>query len=999
MPGIDPNRWRALSPFLEQALEMPDEERLTWLASLRTEDPALADELHRLLESSRLLASEAFLHVPLGEPFPSSGLAGRSVGAYRLISEIGRGGMGTVWLAERNDGRFERKVAIKFLNISLLGKGGGERFRQEGLILGRLTHPHIAQLIDAGVSDTGQPYLVLEHVSGDDIDRYCDERTLDVHARVRLFLDVLEAVEHAHSRHVVHRDLKPSNVLVRKDGEAKLLDFGIAKLLDIGESGNVPQLTGEAGRVLTPHYAAPEQLTGQQISASTDIFALGVLLYVLLTGRHPTAADTHAPAEFIKAVLETDPVKPSDAALGKTDDSGVAITNAARRGTTPDNLSRALSGDLDIILAKCIKKDPRERYPTVSNLADDLHSYLHSRPVSARPDSFAYRTSKYLRRHKGRVAAAFSIMMLMVIGVGVASRFYSPKSTALPQIKQRRLTANPKDLPVLSAVVSPDGAYLGYTDATGIHLQSLGTDAPVAVALPSELLNAKAKKLFAGWYPDSKRFLVALSQPEMPVSLWSISLTGNGDEKVASIDRLWGSPKVSPDGNTIAYTRVRVQTGARELWLMGSHGESPHLIQTAGPQSSFSGLAWAPGGRRLGYVYFSHSSDAREVSVKSCDLEGRNVTTAVKDLRLDGFVWTTPGRLIYSRTTDPGGTDSDKLFEMRVDEKGVPRGQPRVLTDWSGFAAFDFSSTSNGRHLAFLRGGAHITMSVAQLAPDRVGTLSWEPFNADENVNIPLAWTPDSKQVIFSSKRSDQRLIYRRNIDQKTPAQLVTKSSTMSFYLARLTPNRAALLLEGSPNGRDFALYTAEPSGENVRVLLTFQAFILYWCTGVEANFCVFGDAASATNELVITRFDPGSGEKHEALRIPVEPGTNAHLGGDYFWQLAPDGLTIAIMKRHDNWVKLVPMSGGPTKTIIMKGQSDLGELNWAPDSEALFVSALTPSGASVSRVNLDGAARPVFQDRDADYLGAIPSPDGKRLVIWSNTVEANAWMIDDFDH
>jgi len=996
VPGVDPNRWRALSPLLEKALEMRDDERPIWLASLRTDDPALADELHHLLESRRLLASEAFLEVPLVERSPSTGLAGQSVGPYRLISEIGHGGMGVVWLAERNDGRFERKVAIKFLNIALLGKGGEERFKREGLILGRLAHPHIAQLIDAGVSDTGQPYLILEHVGGDHIDRYCDDRTLDVHSRIRLFLDVLEAIEHAHSNHVVHRDLKPSNVLIRSDGEAKLLDFGIAKLLQMHENGGPTQLTVEAGRALTPDYAAPEQLTGQPISAATDIYALGVLLYVLLTGRHPTASDTLAPADLIKAVLETEPAKPSEAVLGKEGEVGIALTKAAQRGTTPEKLSQALRGALDTIVGKSIKKDPRERYSSVADLANDLYSYLHNRPISARPDSIAYRTSKYVRRHKGRIAAA-SIMALMVIGGVVASHFYSPKSKALPQIKQRRLTANAKDLPVLSAVVSPDGAYLGYADHDGIHLQSLQTTALLPVNLPLELMKANARKVFAGWYPNSKEFLITQAEPEMPVSVWSISLTGSGKEKIASVDGLWGAPKVSPDGNTIAYTRVRVQTGARELWLMGSHGESPRQIQIAEPQSSFSDLVWAPGGRRLAYIYFSHRSEAREFFVRSCDLAGKNVTTSVRDLRLDSFAWTVPGRLIYSRTTDPGGTDSDKLFEVTVDENGVPRGQPRTLTDWSGFAAYNFSITSDGRHMAFLRGGAHIKMYVAEMATDGTRTLNSEPFNVDENVNIPLAWTPDSKEVIFSSKRSDQRLIYRRNVDQKTPAQLVTNSPGMNFYLARMTPDKAAILLEGSPDGKDLRLYRAEPSGGNPRLLFTSKAFVLYWCSGAEANFCVFGDASPATNELVITRFDPTSGERHEALRIPVEPGTNARTGGDYFWQLAPDGLSIAILKRHDSWIKFVPMNGGPTKTIDLKAQSDLGELNWAPDSRALFVSALRHDGAVLLRVDLTGKIRPVFQDPQADYLGAIASPDGKRLVIWSDTIEANAWMIDDF--
>ena len=222
-------------------------------------------------------------------------------------------------------------------------------------------------------------------------------------------------------------------------------------------------------------------------------------------------------------------------------------------------------------------------------------------------------TSKYLRRHKGRIAAA-SMMVLMVIGGVVASHFYSPKSKALPQIKQRRLTANAKDLPVLSAVVSPDGAYLGYTDHNGIHLQALETTAPLSVTLTPELLKGKAQKVFAGWYPDSKNFLITQAEPEMPVSLWSISLTGSGNEKIASVDGLWGSPKVSPDGSTIAYTRVRTRPGARELWLMGSHAEypSPDSDRRASVQFLRSGLGarWTP----VSYTYFSQSSEAREFS-------------------------------------------------------------------------------------------------------------------------------------------------------------------------------------------------------------------------------------------------------------------------------------------------------------------------------------------------------------------------------------------------
>src|ERR1700733_2371797 len=250
MRTLSPERWQIISPYLDQALAMTDDAQATWLSSLRQQHPELAAELATLLDEHRMLMQEGFLEK--GPPGWSSapGLAGQSIGPYTLISQIGQGGMGSVWLAHRSDGRFERRVAVKFVNLALAGKGGEERFKREGSILGRLAHEHIAELVDAGVAPSGQPYLVLDYVEGEHIDRYCDEKELDIEARIRLFLEVLVAVAHAHANLVVHRDLKPPNVLVNKDGQVKLLDFGIAKLLEReGPDGAATALTIEGGRV------------------------------------------------------------------------------------------------------------------------------------------------------------------------------------------------------------------------------------------------------------------------------------------------------------------------------------------------------------------------------------------------------------------------------------------------------------------------------------------------------------------------------------------------------------------------------------------------------------------------------------------------------------------------------------------------------------------------------------------------------------------------------
>jgi tetratricopeptide (TPR) repeat protein len=389
MASLSGEQWLALSPLLDQALDLADGERGSWIAAIRRDKPELADDLERMLSGHEALKGERFLEgAAVVIPHPS--LTGLRVGAYTLVSPLGRGGMGTVWLAERNDGRFTRRAAVKLLNAALIGKSGEERFRHEGSLLARLTHPNIAHLIDAGVTSTGQPFLVLELVEGEHVDQYCERRSLPVEERLRLFTQVLDAVAHAHANLIVHRDLKPSNVLVRGDGTVKLLDFGIAKLLE-HDATDRPAITRDGAPPLTPEYAAPEQLTGGAITTATDVHALGVLLYVLLGGPNPAAGTSGSAADLIRVIVETEPPR---------------LSQVAPQG-------KALRGDLDNIVAKALKKRPEERYSSVTAFADDLRRYLRHEPVSARADTLAYRASKFLQRRARGVAAAAAVLVLM----------------------------------------------------------------------------------------------------------------------------------------------------------------------------------------------------------------------------------------------------------------------------------------------------------------------------------------------------------------------------------------------------------------------------------------------------------------------------------------------------------------------------------------------------------------------------------------------------------
>ncbi len=445
MSDLTPERWAAIGPYLDRALELPADERARWLAALR--DPALEADLLALLDEHAALDREGFLERSPAPVGPAPALAGATFGAYTLEAPIGQGGMGTVWLARRSDGRFEGRVAVKLLNLALVGRAGQERFRREGNVLARLSHPHIAHLLDAGVSPCGQPYLVLEHVDGQPIDQYCNDRGLDAEGRLRLVLDTLAAVAHAHAHLVVHRDIKPSNVFVTTDGHVKLLDFGIAKLLDADEGvGDSTFLTRDGGRAFTPECAAPEQISGGTVTTATDVYALGVLIYLLLAGRHPTGDGQRGPADLVRGIVDTEPLRVSD---------------AARHAAEPGRARGVLRGDLDTIVAKALKKNPEERYPSVSALAEDLRRYLRHEPIRARPDTFRYRAGKFLRRN--RAVAALAMAATLATAGGVAGTLIQARTARSQRDFAQRQRVRAEALNDLNAFVLSDAAPLGKT--------------------------------------------------------------------------------------------------------------------------------------------------------------------------------------------------------------------------------------------------------------------------------------------------------------------------------------------------------------------------------------------------------------------------------------------------------------------------------------------------------------------------------------------------------
>ena len=424
---LNPGRWARVERLFDAVADMPGPERTAYLRKACGDDSELRDYIEALARSdvAKNTVIEDAIHDVLDLGSPETGsltdIVGERIGPYRIVSVIGSGGMGIVYLAERADEHFRQQVAIKVVRHRLIDPEIGARLVGERQILANLHHPNIARLFDGGTMSDGTPYLVMEYIDGLPIDEYCDGRRLDVNERLELFRRICSAVHYAHQNLVVHRDIKPTNILVTADGAPKLLDFGIAKLLDAGGAAT-DGLTRAGAVMMTPENATPEQVLNMPVTTATDIYALGLLLYRLLTGQ-PAYPVGNSPSAMARAICETVPERPSAAVARHTTAAGPGETRPELiwryRRTTREKLSRLLKGDLDNIVLLALRKEPQRRYRSANELSEDLRLHLASLPVLAQADTWSYRTGKFIRRHVTGVAMSVALVGLLV-AFGVA---------------------------------------------------------------------------------------------------------------------------------------------------------------------------------------------------------------------------------------------------------------------------------------------------------------------------------------------------------------------------------------------------------------------------------------------------------------------------------------------------------------------------------------------------------------------------------------------------
>jgi len=896
-------------------------------------------------------------------------LTGRTVSHYRVLDIIGGGGMGVVYRAE--DLKLGRRVALKFLPEELGNDSPAlQRFEREARTASSLNHLNICTIYEFGEHD-GLPFLVMESLEGETL-RDClsmaGEKGLPLAELLDLSIQVTDGLQAAHEHGIIHRDIKPANIFLTSKGVCKILDFGLAKLLEAGEPEKAAPQAADAAKpkdsifiapsdddsivshltrtglaIGTAGYMSPEQVNGEKLDARTDLFSFGLVLYEMATGQRAFSGKTAAAVH--DAILNHPPRPMRD-------------------------LNSTLPPGLETIINKSLEKDRDLRYQSAAELQSDLKKEQRGRKIIV-PGLQGSGRWKW-----------FAATALLLALIACTQWLYLWRHT---DVIERKLTANSAENSVTSMAVSPDGKYLSYADNTGIYLKLIHTGESHPVPLPPDF-HARVDD----WFPDGSRLLVTRAETPGRASLWSISVFGGSPHQLVD-DASGGS--LSPDGSHIAFRRGSLTYDGlwgREEWVMRADGTE--LVKCAAAKSDDSQVGaptWSPDGKRIAYVRSNWAYNARTSSVEVNEWPSARAETVFSDSRLSPAVhWLQDGRLVYAFGSAQNQQDSS-LWVMSLQESAWASSPPKRITGGHGWIS-QIGGTGDARRVFFLSGNWLPSVYVGVLSADHNQLLAQRRLTLDEYENIPSAWTIDSKAILFTSDRNGIREIFKQDIDQPVAERLV--SSTDQLSQPRVTPDGSEFLYISTPKSSNpeplSSILTIPVGGGTPRLILKDRRIWNVQCARLPSTICLYSITKGNTAETY--RFDVRSGKSTEPPQI--DPNCN--------WSLSPDGSerAIVVFGANDGRIHFRSTSTGKTREVFVKGWNGLMGADWSPDGKSLLVSWHNfERDSALLNVSLDGRATVLLKSSNPEIWHAVPSPNGRMLAIAEAGGPKNVWQIENF--
>ena len=927
--------------------------------------------------------------VEFERPAPSDKqtLIGKKVSHYRVLEILGGGGMGVVYKAE--DIKLGRRVALKFLPEELSDDPAAmQRFEREARAASALNHPSICT-IHAVEEHEGQPFIVMELLEGgtlrDALARETESKSVTPF-RLELLLEtalqIARGLEAAHEKGIIHRDIKPANIFVTSQGQAKILDFGLAKLHQFEaaetqtkssterkpdqEFNPLLTLTRTGVTVGTAAYMSPEQVRGEKLDSRTDLFSFGLVLYEMTTRQRAFPGDT-------AAVLH-------DAILNR-------VPVPARE------LNSHVPAKLECIIDRALEKDRDARYQTAAEMRADLEDLQRRLAPKHLPRAWIASLG---------IAAAVALATVLF----VLNR--PPKTNSvIPEIKLRQLTFNSGENPVITGAMSPDGKYLAYSDYRGLHIKLIDTGETRTVPQPEALKNESVKLEVASWFPDSTKFLVNVHPAtndwsSLNTSAWAASAVGGALTKLRDHAVVWS---VSPDGSLVSFGTNHGKLAEREIWFMGPNGAQARKFKETKESGAIGPLWWSPDGKYYGYVVTDESNNSRALSEP---VEGGPPITTFGEAelsRINDFVWLHDGRVVYELPEPTNGSVCN-YWTTRFDfATGKRIEEPRRLTNLPNFCVWSGSVTSNDKRMAFLASSGFFTVYVADLEAGgrRFGNL--RRLTLEDADNMSLGWTAEGKALI--AKNQENGGMFKQSLDSDTPEQIISLVPVGVLQAGAISPDGKWYLGHIWPDGETvenptvpFPIVRIPMAGGTPETILKLPRPGDVTCARRPSNTCVLTEQSEDHKQMVVSIFDPIKGRGPELFRfnvdrvlgpIEIAPGV-----------ISPDGTRLAIARSPGSPIEIRSLHGQIIGKIPSQSLGELGWLNWSADQRGFFVTRKTAGGNEILYLDFQGTATSLRKcgGGTSGYgggCGAFPSPDGRHLSFDDRNQSTNIWMMENF--